>query len=117
MRAGIGNVGKINGKVFFAIGTPVYGKNEINVDRSSGLGIAEVVESSCCGASSRTTLPAEGTGSVLAVAGTTFLVGWGQINCIVYSDTGIGTIFTGTGHNESIRAGLTKEVYAISQKL
>jgi len=99
MRARIGNVRKINGKVFFASGTPVYGKNEINVNRSSSFGIADVVQSSCCGASPRATSSAEGTGSVLAIAGTTFLVRSGQINCIVYSDARIGMIFTGTGHN------------------
>ena len=51
VRAGIRNVGKINGKVFFAIGTPVYGKDEIDVNGALCFSVADVVQSSCCGAS------------------------------------------------------------------
>ena len=106
MRAGSGNVGKINGKVFFAIGTPVYGKDEIDDNWSSGFGIADVVKSSCCGTSPRATLSAERTGSILVVASPTFLMGTGNVVNVVYSYGWVGTIFTGTGHNKSILAGL-----------
>ena len=115
MRAGIGNVGKINGKVFFAIVTPVDGKDEINVNGSSGFDMADVVKSSCCRASSRATLSAGGTRSVLSVPCPPLLVGRRQMDGIVYSNDRIGMIFTGTRHNVSILAGLESEGYAISK--
>jgi len=83
----------------------MYGKEDIDVNGSSGLVIADVVECSFCGASSGAAFSAEGTGSVLSIACLPFVVGRGQIVRVVDSNAGIGAIITGTGHNESILRG------------
>jgi len=88
----------------------MYGKDDIDVNGSSGLVIADVVECSCCGASSGAAFAAERTGSVFSIACLPFVVGRGQIVRGVDSYAGIGMIFTGTGHKESILAGLVNKV-------
>jgi len=88
----------------------MYGKEDIDVHRSSCICIADVVEGSCCGASPRAALSAEGTGSVLSIASPPLLVGQRQIVNLVHSDAGIGAIITGTGHNESILTGIENGV-------
>lgn len=52
MRAKIGNIGEIDIKMLFTIGTSVYGKGELDFDGSLGFGVADVAESSFCGISS-----------------------------------------------------------------
>ena len=88
----------------------MYGKDEVDVNRSSGFGIADVVECSFGGASSGAALSAEGTGSVFSIACLPFLECRGQIVRGVDSYAGIGMIFTGTGHKESILARLKNKV-------
>jgi transposase-like protein len=101
VRTEVGDVREVDVKVFFAIGTTMYGTGEFNFDGSSCFVIADVAQQSFDGAPARAACSALRTGGVFSIACSCFSMRRREIVYAINSFCSIGAVDTGAGQGES----------------